>query len=316
MTHVPVLLQEAVDGLRVRPDGTYLDGTFGRGGHSREILSRLGPAGRLLAMDRDPEAAAAARGVGDPRLEFCQGPFSGLEEFAARAGALGRLDGILLDLGVSSPQLDDAGRGFSFDHDGPLDMRMDPSSGESAADLVNGLGQDELAAIFRDFGEERFARRVAAAIVRRRAARPFGRTADLADTIAAAIPGREFGRHKATRCFQAIRIAVNHELDELHAALGASVRALGGGGRLCVISFHSLEDRMVKNFIRDSSEGAQIPRGLPLRADEMAGIRGRTAYMERVGGAVRPSEAELGRNPRARSATLRVAQRLGDNQAK
>ncbi len=308
--HCPVLLKEVIAGLQVRPDGIYLDGTFGRGGHSRAILARLGPEGSLVALDRDEEAIRAGRELTDPRFRLFKSPFSRLLEVCEELKLTGRLDGILLDLGVSSPQLDDPKRGFSFSHDGPLDMRMDRQSGPSAADLVNTLPKDDLARIFRQYGEERFAARVAGAIVAVREHTPFSTTRQLADLLERTIPGPPEHKHKATRCFQALRIAVNSELDELREALKASVRALRSGGRLCVISFHSLEDRMVKNFIREQATGQQAPAGLPLTFAQTEELRLATATLKTQGGAVRASAEEVQNNIRSRSAVLRVAERL------
>ncbi len=304
-SHKTVLLKEAVDALDVRPGGAYLDCTFGRGGHSREILARLGPGGRLFAIDRDPEAVGAAAAIGDPRFRAIRGCFADAPRLLEPYGAAGGLSGMLLDLGVSSPQLDDPSRGFSFMNDGPLDMRMDPSSGFSAADWINSAGEREIARVLRDYGEERFARKIAAAAVRRRAEKPFGTTGDLAALIARAVPAREKGRHPATRSFQAIRILVNGELDQVGRALENAAGLLAPGGVLAVISFHSLEDRIVKNFMRKAERGVPPPRGLPV--EESAILRTRTFRTE--GGPVYPSAAEIAANPRARSAVLRAARR-------
>jgi 16S rRNA (cytosine1402-N4)-methyltransferase len=310
-THIPVLFAEAMEGLAIKPSGIYLDATFGRGGHSRGILERLGPEGRLYAVDRDPEAIAAAAGIKDPRFAIAHAEFADLGRICEDFGIAGKVDGILMDIGVSSPQLDDASRGFSFERDGPLDMRMDPEGGRTAADIVNTAGRDELKRIFRDYGEERFAAKVAAAIVRDREKEPFSTTRQLASLIARVVPGPEQGgRNKATRCFQALRIAVNGELDELSAALEQSAGVLAKGGRLCVISFHSLEDRIVKNFIKKSSRGTEFPKGLPVTAEAAEKMRLATATMEPVGGPVKASAEECAANARSRSATLRVARRL------
>lgn len=305
--HQPVLLEEAVAGLAIKADGWYVDATFGRGGHTRAILAALGPAGRVLALDRDPEAVANGRAlmVEDARVRVEHTAFSALlmawRAFAGQRPA----DGVLLDIGVSSPQLDEAKRGFGFLRDGPLDMRMDPTQGESAAAWLNRAAEADIAAVLRDFGEERQARRIAAAIVRRRAERPLARTGELAELIAGVLGRREPGKHPATRSFQAIRIHINDELNELRRALGQAVELLRPGGRLAVISFHSLEDRIVKRFMRDQSRGEPLPRNLPVRGDARLG---RTLQL--VGKAVRPGAEELTRNPRARSAVLRVAERL------
>ena len=301
--HTPVLLNEAVEALVQREDGIYLDCTFGRGGHSAAILGRLGPGGRLVAMDRDPEAesAASARFSGDPRFTFERCSFAMLGSVTKRLGIAGRVDGVLMDLGVSSPQLDAPERGFSFMREGPLDMRMDPTSGLSAATWINGASETEIATVLRDYGEERHARRIARAIVE---SRPHTTTTGLAAVIAAAQPSREPGQHPATRSFQAIRIFINHELGELEAALPQAVAALAPGGRLAVISFHSLEDRIVKRFMRAGAEGERLPRGLPVRGDRPGRV------LRLVGRAVRAGKAESAANPRARSAVLRVAERL------
>ena len=304
--HTPVLLDEVLAGLSVRPDGRYCDATFGRGGHTAAILGALGPAGRLVAIDRDPEAIRAGRQrfAAEARLTLVQGSFGSLEERVRAAGIEGELDGVLLDLGVSSPQLDEAARGFSFMQDGPLDMRMDNESGQSAAQWLARAGEREIADVIRGLGEERFARRIARAIVAARAETPITRTAALAALVAEAVPTREPGKHPATRTFQAIRIHVNGELDALESALPQAVRLLAPGGRLCVISFHSLEDRIVKRFIRREEQGDPVYAGLP---NVPAHARAR---LKRVGGAVMAGEAEVRANPRARSAVLRVAERL------
>ena len=304
--HTPVLLDEVLAGLSVRPDGRYCDATFGRGGHTAAILGALGPAGRLVAIDRDPEAIRAGRQrfAAEARLTLVQGSFGSLEERVRAAGIEGELDGVLLDLGVSSPQLDEAARGFSFMQDGPLDMRMDNESGQSAAQWLARAGEREIADVIRGLGEERFARRIARAIVAARAETPITRTAALAALVAEAVPTREPGKHPATRTFQAIRIHVNGELDALESALPQAVRLLAPGGRLCVISFHSLEDRIVKRFIRREEQGDPVYAGLP-----NVPVHAR-ARLQRVGGAVMAGEAEVRANPRARSAVLRVAERL------
>ena len=302
--HASVLLDGAVEALVHDPAGHYLDGTFGRGGHSRAILETLAPEGRLLAIDRDPQAIAEAAAIDDPRFSIEQGEFARLGEIAAGHGLHGRLAGILLDVGVSSPQLDDPERGFSFLRDGPLDMRMDPSRGESAAGFVARAGEAELAGVFKAYGEERFAKRLARTIVARRSERPFTRTADLAEVVKAAHPAWEKGKHPATRVFQALRIQVNGELEQLDAALEAALEALAPGGHLVVISFHSLEDRRVKRFIRDHVRGdTDLPRGMPIRDDQIA------RRLASLGKARRPSAAEVADNPRARSAVMRVARK-------
>ncbi|MBB3330014.1 16S rRNA (cytosine1402-N4)-methyltransferase [Halomonas campaniensis] len=302
--HASVLLDGAVEALIHDPDGAYLDGTFGRGGHSRAILDRLGQGGRLLAIDRDPQAIAEAAAIHDDRFTIERAEFARLGEIAERHGLHGRLSGILLDVGVSSPQLDDPERGFSFLRDGPLDMRMDPTQGESAAAFIARAGEDELARVFKEYGEERYARRLARAIVARRSERPFARTADLAEVVKAAHPAWEKHKHPATRVFQALRIRVNGELEQLDAALEAALEALAPGGHLVVISFHSLEDRRVKRFIRHHVRGdTHLPRGVPIRDDQLE------RRLEALGRAQRPTPQEVDENPRARSAVMRVARK-------
>jgi len=301
--HAPVLLAEALAALAVRAMGFYVDATFGRGGHSAAILAQLGEQGALLAIDRDPDAVAHGRALlgADPRATIVHAPFSTLGEQVRATGR--KADGILIDLGVSSPQLDDPGRGFSFMRDGPLDMRMDPSSGHSAADWLAHAAEREIAMVIHRYGEDRHARRIAHAIVAARAEAPIRTTGRLAEVIAAAVARREPGKHPATRAFQAIRIHVNRELDEIEEVLPQALEALAPGGRLAVISFHSLEDRIVKRFMRQHSQDDPVWAGLP---DMPAHAR---AALERVGRAVFPSEAEVTANPRARSAVLRVAER-------
>ncbi len=301
--HASVLLVEAVEALAIRPDGFYVDGTFGRGGHSRAILGRLSGAGRLLALDRDPAAVAAATAIGDPRFAVEHAAFSELESILARRG-IARVDGILLDLGVSSPQLDDADRGMSFRFDAPLDMRMDTSKGETAADWLDRATQGEIEEVIRNYGEERFAHAIAKAVVAARGQQRISTTGQLAALVAQAVRTREPGQHPATRSFQALRIHVNRELEELSLTLPQCVRSLAAGGRLAVISFHSLEDRIVKNFMRDASQPPRLPRGLPVReADRPA------PPMRLAGKPVRPGATEVAANPRARSAVMRVAER-------
>ncbi len=304
--HTPVLLDEVLAGLEVRPDGRYCDATFGRGGHAAAILAALGPAGRVYAIDRDPEAMAAgrARFGAEPRLTLIRGSFGRLEELVRAAGLEGQLQGVLLDLGVSSPQLDEARRGFSFMQDGPLDMRMDNESGQSAAQWLAKASEREIADVLHHLGEERFARRIARRIVAARALEPISRTSQLAALVAEAVPTREPGKHPATRTFQAIRIHVNGELDVLGEVLPQAVRLLAPGGRLCVISFHSLEDRAVKRYIQRECQGDPVYAGLPVVPPEAR------QRLRRVGSKVVASDAEVARNPRARSAVLRVAERL------
>ncbi|MDY7115868.1 16S rRNA (cytosine(1402)-N(4))-methyltransferase RsmH [Halomonas sp. SSL-5] len=302
--HASVLLDGAVDALVHDPDGAYLDGTFGRGGHSREILARLSPRGRLLAIDRDPQAVAEAAAIEDSRFAIQRAEFARLGEVAEAHDLHGRLAGVLLDIGVSSPQLDDPERGFSFLRDGPLDMRMDPTRGESAAGFIARAGEAELVRVFKEYGEERYARRLVRAILERRSERRFERTADLAEVVKTAHPAWEKHKHPATRVFQALRIQVNGELEQLDAALEASLEALSPGGHLVVISFHSLEDRRVKRFIRHHVRGdTHLPRGIPIRDEQLE------RRLEAVGKARRPGEAEVKENPRARSAVMRVARK-------
>ena len=307
-SHVTVLLREAVEALAVHADGCYLDGTFGRGGHSREVLGALGSNGRLLGFDKDPLAIASGLelAAADGRFQIVQRSFAELGEEVAARGLQGRIDGILLDLGVSSPQLDDPERGFSFMNDGPLDMRMNPDVGVSAAEWIASTDEAEIARVFYEYGEERFSRRMARAIVQRRAERPFTRTADLAEVVAAANPAWEKGKHPATRAFQALRIQVNNELGDLERGLEAALEALAVGGRLVVISFHSLEDRIVKQFMRRQVKGEadNLPRDLPVQVakfEPRLKLHGKPRYA---------STAEVKANPRSRSAVMRVAEKL------
>jgi 16S rRNA (cytosine1402-N4)-methyltransferase len=304
--HTPVLLSQVLAALNIRGSGVYLDATFGRGGHAGAILQNLIANGRLLCLDRDSAAIADARSrfAGDPRVTIVLAPFSSLAQCADQVEAGLEFDGILFDLGVSSPQLDDAARGFSFMQDGPLDMRMTAGSGASAADVVNGASLNELIRIFRDYGEERLAPRIARAIVKDRESRPFETTLQLAEMIGRVAHSRERHKHPATRVFQALRIYVNRELEELETALDAALTRLAPGGRLAVISFHSLEDRMVKQFMRRHSLADPMYAGLP---DMPAHARPK---LRLVGKAVQADENEISANPRARSARLRVAERL------
>jgi len=306
VVHRPVLLQEAVEGLAVRADGIYMDGTFGRGGHSREILARLGAEGRLIVLDRDPDAYTAAEAMfrSDKRVAIYRAAFSMLERIATEAGVLGRVNGVLLDIGVSSVQLDDPGRGFSFTQAGPLDMRMDPESGESAAAWLAHASEQDIASVLYELGEERHARRIARAIVEARTAAPITDTLRLAEIVSRAAPRHDRFKHPATRSFQAIRIFINRELEELTSCLEQCLRVLAPAGRLAVISFHSLEDRIVKRFVRDHARGpAPDPKAPWLEPAGRPDLRA-------VGKAMYPSAAEMQANPRARSATLRVAERL------
>ena len=300
--HVAVLFAEVIEGLAVKADGTYLDGTFGRGGHARGVLARLGPEGRLLVMDKDPEAIVVAERLAadDARVALRRGSFADLAQWPLAAAGV---DGILFDLGVSSPQLDVAERGFSFGKDGPLDMRMDPDAGESAAQWLAHASDKEIADVLWTYGEERQSRRIARAIVARRAETPLLRTAQLADLIASVMPRGDSKIHPATRSFQAIRIYINRELVDLEAGLDAALEALRPGGRLAVISFHSLEDRIVKQFMARHAKAPPSNRRMPV---EIAF----TPTLRLVGGARKAGDAELAVNPRARSAVLRVAEKL------
>ena len=304
-THQPVLLAEVLTGLSIKPDGVYVDGTFGRGGHAGAILAVLGPGGRLLAMDRDPEAIRSAEQQfgDDPRFEIEQGAFTMLSNMIARRQLQGRVNGLLLDLGVSSPQLDDASRGFSFSEDGPLDMRMDPASGISASRWLETASESDISRVLKVYGEERFSRRIARAIVETRHETPLQTTRQLAELVAAAVPVRDKNKHPATRSFQAIRIFINQELEDLEQVLPQVVEALAPGGRMAVISFQSLEDRIVKRFIRDQHRGPQLPPDLPVVPEAYA------PRLKPVGKQVRATQAEIAVNPRARSAVLRVAER-------
>jgi len=302
--HEPVLRKEAVAALNIRPNGIYVDATFGRGGHARAILEQLGPDGRLLALDRDPQAVASAKRqfADEVRLTIVHGPFSMLGSAVAERGWRGRVNGILFDLGVSSPQLDDPARGFSFRTEGPLDMRMDTTRGESAADWLTRAEEHEIADVLFHLGEERYARRIARAIVRVRAEMPILTTKQLAEIVAGAVPTRERSKDPATRSFQAIRLHINRELDELRETLPQAMEALAPRGRLVVISFHSLEDRIVKHFLRAQQKGKELPPDLPVRHAEIQ------PRLNVIGKALRASADEVQRNPRARSAVLRVAE--------
>jgi 16S rRNA (cytosine1402-N4)-methyltransferase len=304
--HITVLLGEAVDALITDPSGVYIDGTFGRGGHSGLILKSLSEKGRLLAIDKDVSAieTAAAKFGDDQRFEIAHDSFASLETLINTRGLVGKVSGILLDLGVSSPQLDEAERGFSFMNDGPLDMRMDQTRGESAADWVNRADEDEIVFVLREYGEEKFAKRMARAIIAERIKKPFTRTSHLAEVIKEANPAWEKGKHPATRAFQAIRIHINRELADLEAVLAQSVKVLAPGGRLVVISFHSLEDRLVKRFIRQQEQGDPVPRGLPIRDEQL------NKTMRSLTKALKASDEEVNQNVRSRSAVMRVAEKL------
>jgi len=304
--HTTVLLQEAVEALVTDPDGFYVDGTFGRGGHTAELLARLSGRGRVLAIDKDPQAIASGeeRFAQDDRLGFFHGSFAELQNVAAQMEKAGEISGVLLDLGVSSPQLDQADRGFSFMRDGPLDMRMDTSRGLSAAEWIASADEQEIARVIKEYGEERFARRMASAVIRERAIKPITGTVQLAKILAAAHPAVERGRHPATKAFQGIRIFINRELDDLEDLLAQVIDTLKVGGRLVIISFHSLEDRRVKRFIRDQEQGIKLPKNLPVR-DVDRGVR-----LVKVGKAIKPAVSEVDGNVRSRSAVMRIAERV------
>ncbi len=304
--HQSVLLHEVVANLAIKPQGIYVDATFGRGGHAKEILKYLDASGRLFAMDKDPEALeyAAKHFKNDPRFQICHASFADLGNFLQTQQVFGQVDGILLDLGVSSPQLDDPDRGFSFMREGKLDMRMDSSCGQNAAEWIASVPEQALADVLWQYGEERFSRRIAKAIVKARQENKIETTTQLAEIVKAAHPAWEKGKNPATKSFQAIRIAVNCELDDLKLGLAQCYAALKNEGRLLVISFHSLEDRIVKQFIQDHEKGKQPPAGLPVKYAAYA------PKMRRIGRAIKPSAAEVNANPRARSAVLRIAEKL------
>lgn len=304
--HKTVLLDEAVEALLVDPSGLYVDGTFGRGGHSAELLSRLSDDGQVIAIDKDPQAISAGqkRFEQDQRLTMIHGSFADLAEIVEQSGKHGTISGVLLDLGVSSPQLDQPQRGFSFLKDGPLDMRMDTTQGISAAEWIAAADEAEIARVIKEYGEERYARRMAAAVVRARNEKPITRTLELAQILSAAHPAWERGKHPATKAFQAIRIFINRELADLEALLAQIIDCLKIGGRLVIISFHSLEDRRVKRFIRDQEQGIKLPKNLPIR-DVERGVR-----LIKVGKPIKPANSEINSNPRARSAVMRVAEKV------
>lgn len=301
--HAAVLAQEAIEALNIQSTGIYVDCTYGRGGHSRLILEQLGKGGRLVALDRDPEAVAAGRGVNDPRFTILHCAFSRTVE-ALRSNGVSQVHGVLLDLGVSSPQLDDARRGFSFRYDAPLDMRMDPGQGISAAQWLATAEEADIREVIRNHGEERFAKQIAAAIVAARARGPVDTTRQLAAIVAEAVPTREPRQDPATRTFQALRIHINQELEELSVVLPQCVSLLRPGGRLVVISFHSLEDRIVKRFLRSQAQADHLPARLPVRARDLP-----QPCLRLIGRARRAGAAEVAANPRARSAVMRVAER-------
>lgn len=304
--HITVLLKEAVEALAIKPAGIYVDGTFGRGGHSRAVLAQLGPEGRLIAFDRDPVAVAAGREIKDPRFELVHAPFSDFAEALAERG-VEKVDGVLLDLGVSSPQLDEAERGMSFRFDAPLDMRMDTTRGLTAAEWLAEAPVADITRVLREYGEERFAYEIAKAVIAARTGGAVATTGQLAALVEKTVRTREPGQHPATRTFQALRICVNQELEELSLVLPQVVAALAPGGRLVVISFHSLEDRIVKRFMRDASRPPQLPARLPVRAADLPKPK-----LALVGKPVWPSDDEVAANPRSRSAVMRIAERTED----
>jgi len=304
--HVSVLLDETVTALDIKPDGLYIDGTFGRGGHTRAMLAKLSPRGQVLGLDKDPEAITQGQCLAaqDERFTIEQCSFATLAETVDARLWRGKVDGILLDIGVSSPQLDIAERGFSFQKDGPLDMRMNPDEGISAAEWLAKADMDEIATVIKTLGEERFGKRIARAIVETRDQAPLTTTKQLAALVDKASPFREKNKHPATRTFQAIRIHINNELDDLAVVLQQAIDVLAVGGRLSVISFHSLEDRIVKRFFRDQAKGDDLPANFPIRADQL------NPKVKLIGKAVKAGEQELARNPRARSAVLRTVEKL------
>lgn len=309
LMHNTVLLNEAVIGLKIREDGIYLDCTFGRGGHSKLILSKLKKEGKLIAIDRDPEAVFSASIINDTRFKIIHGLFSEITKHITKLNLVGRIDGVLLDLGLSSPQIDNPNRGFSFMRDGPLDMRMDTTSGLSAANWLATASETDIAFVLKTFGEERFANRIARAIFKRSHQKPINRTRELARLIASSSPYIDSGKHPARRSFQAIRIYINRELEELKLALNGSLSVLAPGGRLSVISFHSLEDRLVKYFIRQHSCKQKVPNGIPLNEDQITKYYNKNIQLK-IAGKIKPSEFEISNNPRARSAILRLAEKL------
>ena len=303
LAHTTVLLHEAVEALAIKPDGIYVDGTFGRGGHSAMILARLGSKGKLIALDKDPAAVAVGMEWRDDRFSMVHRSFAHIADVLREQG-VGQVDGILLDLGVSSPQLDEEARGFSFRFDAPLDMRMDTSSGMTAAQWLATVDEGLLTEVIRDYGEERFAKQIARAIVAARAIEPIRTTGQLVELVGKAVRTREAGQNPATRTFQAIRIYLNDELEELARVLPECLTLLKEGGRMVVISFHSLEDRIVKHYMREMAEGDKLPRNVPIRASEVP-----QGKLKLIGRAVRAGTAEQQANPRARSAVMRVAER-------
>ncbi|MFQ3207555.1 MAG: 16S rRNA (cytosine1402-N4)-methyltransferase [Glaciecola sp.] len=305
--HRSVLLQESISGLNIKPDGIYIDATFGRGGHSAEILKQLSSKGRLIALDRDDTAIESAqRFIDDPRFSIHHVAFSNIEDVVNELELMCDIDGVLMDIGVSSPQLDDASRGFSFQKDGPLDMRMDRSAGISAADWLNKADLEEITMVLKTYGEEKFGKRIAHAVLEQRVIKPLETTAEFAQLIDKAVPVKDKFKHPATRSFQGVRIFINGELDQLNEGLEGAVKVLKTGGRLVVISFHSLEDRVVKRFIRKLSKGKDIPRGLPLTQQEIDAEK----LVIPIGRAVKPTAEEITQNVRCRSSVLRTAEKL------
>jgi len=304
--HKSVLLQECIDALAIKSDGIYIDGTFGRGGHSRAILEKLSAKGQLIAIDKDPVAIDHADQLlsDDERFSIVQSSYAEIKEIAKQKSLLGKVDGILLDCGVSSPQLDQAERGFSFMQDGPLDMRMDTSQALDAKTWVNETSSEEMARVFKLYGEERFAKRIANAIVTERQEKLFETTLQLAEVVKAAHPRWEKHKHPATRVFQAIRIEINKELADLEKFLADCLEVLAVGGRLVIISFHSLEDRLVKQFMRNTEQGPQIPKEIPIMPQQVE------KQFKRIGKAIKPNEEEINHNVRARSAVLRIGEKL------
>jgi len=305
--HISVLLDECIEALAIKPNGIYIDATFGRGGHSAHILASLGDEGQLIAFDRDPQAIKAAeRFADDKRFRIIHSPFGDMAEEIEALGLTGKIDGVLMDLGVSSPQLDDAERGFSFLRDGPLDMRMDTSRGQSAAQWLASAEEQDIAQVIKEFGEEKFGKRIAHAIVNTRTETPITRTAQLAQIIDEAVPVKDKFKHPATRAFQGIRIYINAELEQLRVGLKAATQVLAKDGRLAVISFHSLEDRLVKRFIKEQSKGKAVPHNLPITQAEIDADK----VLKALGKAIKPSEQEIANNVRSRSSVLRVAEKL------
>lgn len=305
--HISVLLDECIEALAIKPDGIYIDATFGRGGHSAHILDALGDDGQLIAFDRDPQAIQAAeRFAEDKRFRIIHAPFGNMADEVESLGLTGKIDGVLMDLGVSSPQLDDAERGFSFLRDGPLDMRMDTSKGQSAADWLAHAEEQDITQVIKEFGEEKFGKRIAHAIVNTRKETPITRTAQLATIIDQAVPVKDKYKHPATRAFQGIRIYINAELEQLRVGLKAATQVLAKEGRLAVISFHSLEDRLVKRFIKEQSKGKVVPHNMPITQAEIDADK----VLKALGRAIKPSEQEVINNVRSRSSVLRVAEKL------